>query len=54
MTAEFSRVSGFAPHELHTLTNVPLPETASIQPAASLPIGTNHLEIRWQPRGKQN
>jgi hypothetical protein len=50
LTAEFSRVSGFAPHELHTLTNVPLPEIASTQPAASIPIGTNHLQLRWQPR----
>ena len=50
MTVEFSRLSGFAPHELHTLTNVPLPEIARMQPAAATPLGTNRLEIRWEPR----
>jgi hypothetical protein len=50
MTVEFSRLNGFAPHQLHTLTTVPLPESARTQPAASIPIGTNQLEIRWQPR----
>ena len=53
MTAEFSRLNGFAPHELHTLTNVPLPETALARPAASIPIGTNQLEIRWEPRSSK-
>ena len=53
MTVEFSRLNGFAPHELHTLMNVPLPESARMQPAASLPIGTNQLEIRWQPRSSK-
>jgi len=50
MTAEFSRLNGFAPQELRTLTNVPLPETARALPAASIAIGTNQLEVRWEPR----
>ncbi len=50
MTVEFSRLNGFAPHEQHTLTNVPLPETALTRPAASLALGTNQLEVRWEPR----
>jgi len=50
MTVEFSRLNGFAPHELHMLTNVPLPESARTQPAATTPIGTNQLEVRWEPR----
>jgi hypothetical protein len=50
MTVEFSRLNGFAPHELHMLTNVPLPESARTQPAASTPIGTNQLEVKWEPR----
>jgi hypothetical protein len=50
MTVEFSRLNGFAAHELHTLTNVPLPETALTGPAASIPIGTNQLEVRWESR----
>src|SRR5262245_37623948 len=53
MTAEFSRFSGFAPHQLQTLTNVPLPETALTR-AASLAIGTNQLEIRWEPRQEKD
>jgi hypothetical protein len=51
LTAEFSRVSGFAPEELHAFTNVPLPTTTSSPPTASLPIGTNNLELRWEARG---
>ncbi len=50
ITAEFSRLSGFAPHELYTLTNVPLPEIARTHPAASIPVGTNRLEVRWDAR----
>jgi hypothetical protein len=50
MTVEFSRLNGFAPHELHTLTNVPLPETALTQPAASVAIGTNRLEVSFDTR----
>ena len=53
MTVEFSRLNAFAPHELHSLTNVPLPETALTRPAASIPIGTNQLEVRWEPRSSK-
>ena len=48
MTVEFSRLNGFAPHELHTLTNVPLPGTSMNPPTTSIPIGTNQLEVRWE------
>jgi hypothetical protein len=50
ITAEFSRVSGFQLHELHTLTNVPLPEAGRGRPAASVMVGTNRLELNWEPR----
>jgi len=46
MTVEFSRLNGFASQELHTLTIVPLPETALTRPAASLAISTNQREVR--------
>jgi hypothetical protein len=48
MTVEFSRLNGFAPHELHTLTNVALPASAATGPVASIALGTNQLELRWE------
>ena len=53
MIVEFSRLNGFAPHELHALTNVPLPETALTRPSASVAIGTNQLQVRWEPRASK-
>lgn len=53
MIVEFSRVNGFAPHELLTLLSVPLPGTAPTQPAASIAVGTNKLEVRWEPRSSR-
>jgi hypothetical protein len=49
MTVEFSRLNGFAPHDLRTLTNVPLPETALTRPAASLRSAPTNLSSGGRP-----